>query len=371
MSQIVPLIKALVKEMCRQRGFRPRGYHFVKELKDGYCGLLDITYHSYANGIAVYVMVGIHNNGIDHIYESIMGEQPGKLQNMRLLLMQNIGYLLQDNPHYLSWFVDETVDIKAICTTIFSVIDAYCPAFFDKYSNTEALIQAYENHKEQPLPIVSDAVYRTLPELYLFNHQEEKGLDYIVHYCSVQECLSQYDLAYTEGYNGLLATPLLDTIQPGEVFSLISDLGLKHYFQMIAKDATAYGSEVIRIFKNTYPRDATPSTTEIVDGAVECYMHTMVSWGLYLGLWTRSGIDSNIGRIDIPFRRSKDYGRFSLFEKRVSNNWEVWTMNQPKQLVGTLPEAFYSADIGDIASPYMVSRRINGGCFPSEWYPIF
>lgn len=355
--------------MCRQRGFRPRGYHFVKELKDGYCGLLDITYHSYTNGREVYVMVGIQNNGIDHIHESIMGKQPGKLQNMRLLLMQNIGYLFQEDPHYLSWFVDETSDIKEVCNTIFHMIDTCCPAFFEKYSNTEALIRAYENHKEHPT-IVSYAVYRTLPELYLFNHQKEKGLDYILHYCSEQECLSKYDLAYTEGYNGLLATPLLDTIQPGDIFSLIADSGRKYYFQAIAKDTTAYGSDVIRIFKNSYPRDATPSTTEIVDDDVECYMHTMVSWGLYLGLWTRSGSDDNIGKLDISFRRSNDYGRFSLFEKRVSNNWEVWTMNQPKQSVGMLPESHYSADIGDIGSPSTVLKRINEGYFPSEWYPL-
>jgi len=364
-------MKVQIKEMCRQRGFYPCGYHYVKDLKNGYRGILDITYYAYSDGRAIYVNLGINNNEIDQIHKEIFGIQSNNTKDMMLLLMSNIGYLYQDNPHYVSWYVDDTSDIIEVINTIFGIIDDIYPSFFEQYSNTEALIHAYENHNGKPLPIVSDAVYKTLPILYVLNKQEERGLDYILNHLSGQERLSPYDLVYAEGYNSLLDTSLLATIEPGELFSFIPSSGLKHYFQFIAKDTTANGSDVIRIFKTTYPQDTNPTTKEIVEDDVECYMHTMVSWGLYLGLWTRNGIDGNIGRMDITFRRSKDYGRFPLFEKRISSNWEVWTINQPKQDVGILPKEYYSADIGDIGSPTMVLRRINEGFFPSPWYPLF
>ena len=357
--------------MCRQRGFYPCGYHYIKDIKNGYRGILDITYHTYSNGRCIFVNLGIYNKCIDQIHKTIFRRHTDSPKDMRLLLMQNIGYLCQDNPHYLSWFVDGTSNIEEVCYKIFSIIDEIYPVFFDKYSCVDSLIQAYENPKQQAFPIVPDAAYRTLPELYLFNNQGEKGLKYILDFCSGQECLSPYDLLYMEGYTDMLETPLLAAIQPGDLFFFVTDSGWKHYFQFIALDTSAYDSDVIRIFKKSYPQNLHPSPKDIVFDDVECYIHTKVSWGLYLGLWTRYDTDSNIGRMDISFRRSKDYGRFPLFEKRVSNNWEVWTINQPKNTVGILPKEYYSADIGDIGSPPMVLKRINEGFFPSPWYPVF
>lgn len=369
MAQIIPLIKAKIKEMCLLRGYYPKSHYYVKELNNGFWGLLLITYAADSQGKEVYVNLGIYNNEIDQIHKAIHGN--GKTKDLRLLAMPNIGWLFGDNPNHVSWHVRELSEIDEVCDSIFNIIDEIAPAFFERFSDIRSLILLYENYKEQSWPIVAYEVYRTLPELFLYNNQKDKGLKFIIQYCTKQELLSQYDIAYAEKYDTTFGQPLLTVVHSGDIFSVITESGAKRYFQFVTKDTSEFDSDVIRIFKKVYPIDSSPSTAEIVGDTIECYMHTMVSWGLYLGLWTRSGSDDNIGKLDISFRRSKDYGRFSLFEKRVSNNWEVWTMNQPKQSVGMLPESHYSADIGDIGSPSTVLKRINEGYFPSEWYPLY
>lgn len=369
MAQIIPLIKEQIKTMCYHRGFKPKGYYYAKKISNDYWGLLSFVFATYSDCRSIDVCIGIFNETIHEFSKKIWANSDPKA--LFWLILPNVGWLNTMNPHREVWYVDDSTDLTKVCNSIFDKVDVISPRFFNEFSDTDSLIKLYENYRSQPWPICLDDVFRILPLLYLSNKQQIKGLNHILYYLSNHECLNQYDLAYVERYTGLLESPLLSEIQPGELFSLITDSGLKHYFQFVAKDTTANDSDVIRIFKKSYPLDAVPSTTEIVDDDVECYMHTMVSWGLYFGLWTRSGFDKNIGRMDISFRRSKDYGRFSLNKKRVSNNWEIWTINTPKQVVGILPKDYYSANIGDIGSPSMVLKRINEGYFPNPWYPLF
>lgn len=369
MPQIVPLIEAQVKEMCRQRGFVTKGYFYAKKLHSGFWGLVGIGYATYSYGRSIDVCLGIFSDEIYTLVKKIWTIADPKAYFW--LILPNIGWLNASNPQREVWYVDDDTNLSDVCTSIFDKIDAVSPWFFDKYSDIDVLINVYENYRNQPWPICHDDAYRTLPFLYLANNQKGKGLEYILKHLSSHEILTQYDILYAENYDSLFGEPQLINIHIGDIFSVITDSGDKRFFQFIAKDTTQYNSDVIRVFKQTYSKEDNPTAEDFLEGAVECYMHTMVSWGLYLGLWTRSGSDGNIGRMDISFRRSKDYGRFPMFEKRVSNNWEVWTINQPKQNVGKLPESHYSADIGEIGSPPMFLKRINEGYFPSEWYPLY
>ena len=370
MAQIVPIIKQRINELCRQRGFVPKGYFYAKELSKGFWGLISIRYISFHTARKIDVSLGIFNDAIAGMNNAVF-EHSSESNERFWLIMSNIGWLDRDKPQRKVWLIDNISDTTEVCNSIFCSIDNIAYDFFDKYSNIDELIHVYENISTQPWPILNDNAVRVLPLLYLSKDKKSKGLNFLLQYYSGFEVCSENDINYVEKYDKLFGNPLLNEIRSGDIFSLITESGAKRYFQFVTKDTSEFDSDVIRIFKKVYPIDSSPSTAEIVDDDVECYMHTMVSWGLYLGLWTRSGNDDNIGKLDISFRRSNDYGRFPLFEKRVSNNWEVWTMNQPKQSVGMLPESHYSADIGDIGSPSTVLKRINEGYFPSEWYPLY
>ena len=355
--------------MCYHRGFEPKGYYYAKKIANGYWGLLAFSYATYSACCSIDVSIGVFNETIHKYSKKIWAGSDSKA--LFWLILPNIGWLDEKKPHRAVWDINDMSDISKVCNNIFDKVDTLSPWFFSTYSNIDILIRTYENYRSQPWPLCHDDAYRVLPLLYLVNNQKDIGLEYLLKYLCRQEIITQYDMPYIEKYDSQFGEPILKDIHIGDLFSVITESGDKRFFQFVSKDASQFNSDVIRIFKRAYSREENPVTNDIINDELDSYMHTMVSWGLYLGMWTRYDTDCNIGRMDISFRRSKDYGRFPLFEKRVSTNWEVWTINQPKQDVGILPKEYYSADIGDIGSPSMVLKRISEGYFPSPWYPLF
>ena len=75
----------------------------------------------------------------------------------------------------------------------------------------------------------------------------------------------------------------------GNVFCVQISPQEKKYFQYIANDMLQLNSSVIRVFERTYPTDQEPKLTNVVQGEVEFYAHTVLSWGIRLEKWTKVG----------------------------------------------------------------------------------
>ena len=75
----------------------------------------------------------------------------------------------------------------------------------------------------------------------------------------------------------------------GNVFCVQISPQEKKYFQYIANDMLQLNSSVIRVFERTYPTDQEPKLTDVVQGKVEFYAHTVLSWGIRLEKWTKVG----------------------------------------------------------------------------------
>ena len=73
----------------------------------------------------------------------------------------------------------------------------------------------------------------------------------------------------------------------GNVFCVQISPQEKKYFQYIANDMLQLNSSVIRVFERTYPTDQEPKLTDVVQGKVEFYAHTVLSWGIRLEKWTK------------------------------------------------------------------------------------
>ncbi len=119
----------------------------------------------------------------------------------------------------------------------------------------------------------------------------------------------------------------------GDVFSVKLDDNRKKYFQYVANDLTQLNSDVIRAFKKTYSINPNPDLSEIVTDEVEFYAHCVTKWGIKLGLWERVGNIANVGKVEVVFRDSEDYGNPEI---KVSYGWWIWKINEEQKRVGKL-----------------------------------
>ncbi|MCL2313506.1 MAG: hypothetical protein FWC41_13705, partial [Firmicutes bacterium] len=115
----------------------------------------------------------------------------------------------------------------------------------------------------------------------------------------------------------------------GDMFSVKIDENNKKYFQLIAYDLRQLNSDVIRAFKKTYPIDANPNLSEIVNDEVEFYAHCVTKLGIKMNLWEKVGSAKEIGSLNhILFRSTTDYACKADEEPiKVSYNWYVWRIN--------------------------------------------
>ena len=144
----------------------------------------------------------------------------------------------------------------------------------------------------------------------------------------------------------------------GDIFSVKINNDEKKYFQLIAFDLTELNSDVIRSFKQIYSINDIPKLSEIVTGEIEFYTHCVTKAGVKLGLWEKVGNYKDIGDLDIFFRRSGDYGNY---QKKISENWYIYKINQMSIKVGKLPDIYRNTEIGGVNPPYLVFHRIRTG----------
>lgn len=160
-------------------------------------------------------------------------------------------------------------------------------------------------------------------------------------------------------------------IKVGDIFFLITpNTKQKRFFQFIAKDTSSMSSDVVRVFRRAYNIDYIPTLAEVLEDSVECYLHTMIRWGIYLNVWSYFDNSSNIGSLEISFRSSRDVGAHPG-QTFVSYNWEVWELNRPVRFVGRLPKQYYTADIGDVSGPLRAVKEIEEREYCGVYYPKY
>ncbi|GHT85992.1 hypothetical protein FACS18947_5410 [Bacteroidia bacterium] len=106
----------------------------------------------------------------------------------------------------------------------------------------------------------------------------------------------------------------------GDVFCAKIDDNHKRYLQYIVSDLTALNSDVIRVFKKSYPIEINPDLSEIVNGEVDFYSHCVTKAGIKREVWEKVGNIQDIGHIEhIIFKCKNDYKRAD-----IQNDWRVW-----------------------------------------------
>ena len=145
----------------------------------------------------------------------------------------------------------------------------------------------------------------------------------------------------------------------GDIYSVDIGNGEKRFFQYIAKDGSAFNSQVIRVFKSKYPIDFGFDANQVIHGKVDFYAHTILS-GNQEKYWTKVGSCKDVGPIDgIMFKA--DYGQ------RDNLSWYVWTINHDMEFVGKLtPEEMAHTYIGAIFPYSHIVEKIKNGKYPGE-----
>jgi hypothetical protein len=150
----------------------------------------------------------------------------------------------------------------------------------------------------------------------------------------------------------------------GDVFSVKFEDGTVKYFQYVADDTTQLNSSVIRAFKHRYRADEVVDIKKIVKGEVEFFAHVFLRVGLKLGYWDKVGHASEVGKVDVWFRDSEDYGNP---EVKRSEKWYVWKINEPFMDIGKLEGKYRDAEIGVVVAPENIVQRIRTGKYSFKY----
>lgn len=159
----------------------------------------------------------------------------------------------------------------------------------------------------------------------------------------------------------------------GDVFTVEIDNYRNKYFQLVAFDLTQLNSDVIRVFKKVYSKNAIPELSEIVNGEIEFFAHCVTKLGLKMNLWRKVGNTTKVGDpTQVLFRGTNDYGsKVGEVPIQVSQNWYVWRINDKEfTRVGKLQGENRKAEIGIVVNPYDVVERMKTGKY-SFFYPDF
>lgn len=161
-------------------------------------------------------------------------------------------------------------------------------------------------------------------------------------------------------------------IRRGDIFSVdVGDNRVK-YFQYVDNDLTLLNSDVIRAFKKPYSLDSETDLSEVAAGESEFHAHCVVKWGIKLGFWKKVGIAPVVGKVEVLFRDTNDYGHKVGEEPvRVSNNWYVWKINEDFLRVGKLAGENRKAEIGLVINPESIIHRIQTGRYDLVAYPDY
>jgi hypothetical protein len=154
----------------------------------------------------------------------------------------------------------------------------------------------------------------------------------------------------------------------GDIFSVKIDEHTQKFMQYIVSDMTQLNSDVIRVFNQEYPLNASPNVLDIVSKEVQFYAHCVTILGVKMGCWSKFGNCTDVGNFNhLLFRDTDDYGNPDI---RVSNDWWIWKINKEMIHVGKLEGENRNAEIGVVFSPPNIVHRVKTGVYPGL-YPTF
>ena len=144
----------------------------------------------------------------------------------------------------------------------------------------------------------------------------------------------------------------------GDVFEIALRENCKVYMQYVANDVTQMESEVIRVFSRRYASNEVVEVEDIVDDDVAFHAHTFVHLGAKEGRWTKIGNSQKLGKLDVLFRGSDDYGNPDV---DVSEKWYVWKLGKTAKSIGKLKEKYQSLEYGYVIPAEFIIERIETG----------
>lgn len=156
----------------------------------------------------------------------------------------------------------------------------------------------------------------------------------------------------------------------GYIFCVEFKDNTKGYFQYVANDMTQLNSSVIRAFKSHYPKSADINIDDIVNDDIDFYAHTILRLGLENNAWYKFGKSQEIGESDLKnaiFGCTYQHDLFSdrIIEVDPLTNWAIWHINEPRNIIGILPEYLYNVVQEGSVLPYkLIVDRMESGYFP-------
>jgi hypothetical protein len=150
----------------------------------------------------------------------------------------------------------------------------------------------------------------------------------------------------------------------GSIFCVEEDGSRVRYFWCVGVDQSQLYSQIIVVFKRSYPAAEPPDFDAITKDEVAFYCHTLLGMGKKLGLWRRAGFRCVTRDFPMLFRDSADYGDPSV---RVSERWSVWYPNEKQRVVGKLKGDLVKAEIGVVFPASAVVERIRTGMYGIQY----
>ena len=147
-------------------------------------------------------------------------------------------------------------------------------------------------------------------------------------------------------------------IKYGDIFKVkISDNEVC-YLQYLANDINQLNGDVIRVFKDRYKDEDTPSPEEVINGEIDFYCHVFLKRGVQLGFWTQYAHSDNVGDL------KKVYFKNYIDALPWSTYWYAWNIydSNPKEYK-KLPRRFQNAFWGTLFQPSTVFHKITTGRF--------
>ena len=158
------------------------------------------------------------------------------------------------------------------------------------------------------------------------------------------------------------------TTKVGDIFAVKMDEHHQRFFQYIVNDTAQLSSCVIRVFKKSYPLEASIDWNEVVHGEVDFYAHTILCVGIHYNLWELVANVPEFGVYShVWFKSSRDYGKPQV---EISERWSIWQIGQERIYVGKLLPFYSSIELGTVVSAWDVIERMKTGKYSFK-YPGF
>ena len=174
MASLIPQFKLELKRRCLEEGFDNKigSWHYRKGMDVNYHDLLGFGFSTYSTDRSVYVTIAIRHQPIEKLYQVLTNNTQAPFW----LTSHNIGYL-EPYGRYRCWYFSDSIEIPSVCEEIITEIKQYAYPFFREYEDIEKLIEVFEGRDKFTINYAQRFI--TLPLLYLYNGQKDKGLDFL------------------------------------------------------------------------------------------------------------------------------------------------------------------------------------------------